>query len=70
MGWLVQYGGSQLQEGARGRGNSQTPCRDCPLNELQGTGPGSSQAWGLKGLVLLQVFTEGGRKAWLNHRIP
>lgn len=53
LGWRVQ-----LQEGARGRGSSQTPCRYCPLNELQGTGLGSSQAQGLEGLVLSQVFTE------------
>lgn len=58
----LQAGGSQLQEGARGRGSSQTPCRDCPLSELQGTGPGSSQPQGLEGLVLSQVFTEEGEK--------
>lgn len=52
VGRLVQAGGSQLQEGARGRGSSQSPCRDCPLSELQGTGPGSRQAQGLEGLVL------------------
>lgn len=57
QGW-----GSWLQEGARGRGSSQRPCRDCRLSELQGTGPGPSQVRGLEGLVLSQVFTEEGEK--------